>query len=501
MGKNKSFFRKPRFIIGDMCHAYDIDFGGMMFFDPIEKAYNIKEEYFLGDITHTDVIGYLPKSEDESPKGIIYRCYETGEPYYAKDVEEDPYYLKAREDMQSSFGVPIIADDHFIGTTVFESKEKDGFPEQTRKAIAKDLKEYRFEFTRLWFFLLSQLHLSYPFLIGSSYEWKQVTNLILQAAKNELPVYIYGERGSGKEAVANLIYHLSSRHPEGEMVSVDCGAIGETISAAELFGSKEGAYTDAVERLGLFGRAEEGMILLDEIAKLPHSIQRKLLRVLDPGEIRPVGADEAVPIDVRLICGTNERLEKAVKESRFLPDLYDRLRMMKIEVPPLKRWKDSIPDLIKIFQDQLEEKNRVEKVPFTRDAIYELQNYDYPGNCRELKRIIADLSIRKHNQEQIEMEDVEEYFKRYEPVFPSQQTQEQEEFTSAQGDSNGSIMGDELNWRDFDQSIHQVERDLVKTGLEETAGNVEQLASIWDVSEKTIYYRCSKHNLNPRDFS
>lgn len=233
----------------------------------------------------------------------------------------------------------------------------------------------------------------YKDLIGESADIERIKNLIDSVAKTDATVLITGETGVGKEVVARELY-ANSKRKNGPYVKVNCAAIPENLLESELFGYEKGAFTGAQqkEKLGLFEVANNGTILLDEIGEMPYRLQSKLLRVLQEMEIKKVGGTRSIKIDVRVLAATNENLQEQIKKGKFREDLYYRLNVIPIEIPPLRERKEDITILSHNFIgkfNKLYAKNKI----FQMDAIEMLENYNWPGNVRELENTIQRLVI------------------------------------------------------------------------------------------------------------
>ncbi len=241
--------------------------------------------------------------------------------------------------------------------------------------------------------LRSRLTTIYHFniLIGDSAPMIQIYRLIEKVAKTSSTVLISGESGTGKELVAKAIHAVSPRYKEN-FVSLNCAALPESLLESELFGYVKGAFTGATSnKKGLFEAAEKGTLLLDEISTMPHSMQSKLLRVLQEKEIRRVGGTSNIPVDVRIIAATNEKLDKKILEGTFREDLYYRISVIPIELPPLRDRKDDIPLLINHFLNEFRKENN-RNVDISNQSIDCLMNYSWPGNVRELENILKRLA-------------------------------------------------------------------------------------------------------------
>lgn len=229
-------------------------------------------------------------------------------------------------------------------------------------------------------------------LVGNTKKIKEIENLIPVVAKTDAAVLILGESGVGKEVLAKEIYSNSHRKDK-PFVTVNCAAIPENLLESEMFGYEKGAFTGAVKsKMGLFELANGGTILLDEIGTMPLSLQPKLLRVFQENEFRRVGGTKKIPLDVRIISATNENLFNLIKAGKFRQDLYYRLNVIPIKVPPLRERRDDIKFLCLKFLDEFNEKYGRNKV-LDEKALFYLEQYDWPGNIRELKNVIERLVI------------------------------------------------------------------------------------------------------------
>ena len=224
-------------------------------------------------------------------------------------------------------------------------------------------------------------------LIGDSAQMREVRDLIRRIAPLPGTVLIEGETGTGKELVARWLHTLSTRR--GAFVAVNCGAIAPELLESELFGHTKGAFTSAHQvREGLFVAARGGTLYLDEISEMPFSLQVKLLRVLEEGALRPVGSDQEIPVNVRVLASTQHDLPSLVHERRFREDLYFRLNVAQVNLPPLRDRLDDIAVLARHFMATLAENLGVETLPLESRAIGRMQQYPWPGNVRELKNFI-----------------------------------------------------------------------------------------------------------------
>jgi DNA-binding NtrC family response regulator len=231
-----------------------------------------------------------------------------------------------------------------------------------------------------------------PGIIGRSEAIRQVLSVLPRIAQTDSTVLITGESGTGKELIARAI-SAASRRSDGPFISVNCAAFPEQLLENELFGAVKGAYTDAVPRKGLFEEADRGTFFLDEIGETPPPIQVKLLRVLEERSIRRLGDNRSIPVDVRLVAATNQNLEELIKTGRFRADLFYRLNVVPVRIPPLRQRVEDIPLLIAHFIDKYNQKNSKQVSGLTREAKALMMAYGWPGNVRELENVVQRMIV------------------------------------------------------------------------------------------------------------
>jgi DNA-binding NtrC family response regulator len=226
-------------------------------------------------------------------------------------------------------------------------------------------------------------------MIGISRALQEVFKLVGRVARSDAPVLIAGESGTGKELVAKAVHEYSPRRQK-EMITINCGAIPENLLESELFGHEKGSFTGAIaRRAGRFEQADGGTLFLDEIGDMPLSIQVKLLRVLQDGSYSRVGANETLTTDVRIVAATHKNLTDEVAAGRFREDLYYRLNVVEIKIPPLRERLEDIPLLAEFFLQRITRKNGMARIRISAEAIATLQSHHWPGNVRELENTIA----------------------------------------------------------------------------------------------------------------
>lgn len=244
-------------------------------------------------------------------------------------------------------------------------------------------------------------------MIGSSPALADVKETIEKVAPTDARVLINGENGTGKELVANQIHEQSQRNA-GPMVEVNCAAIPSELIESELFGHEKGSFTSAIkQRIGKFEQANGGTLFLDEIGDMPLAAQAKVLRALQENKITRVGGDKDIKVDVRIIAATNKNLKEAIEKNEFREDLYHRISVIKIQVPPLRERKEDIPELVEKFLADIADDHGAKKKSIDQEALKSLQNYDWSGNIRELRNVVERLVIL--SGEQINAKDVKKY--------------------------------------------------------------------------------------------
>jgi len=303
-------------------------------------------------------------------------------------------------------------------------------------------------------------------LIGTSAAMDRVKDVIGKVAVADSPVLVEGESGTGKELVAAAIHRLSSR-AKGPFIPVNCSAIPPDLLESEFFGHVRGAFSGAVaDALGLFRSANEGTIFLDEIAELPPTLQVKLLRVLQEMQVRPVGSTRAYPVDVRVIAATNRNLEEAMTDGDFRQDLFYRLNVIRITLPPLRERREDIPALVNHFLRRFNRRFRRDVRAITPEALEALSAYEFPGNVRELENLL-ERAFAMGAREQITLADL-----------PSLTV---------------SIPGVLASAARPLPTLADVEKDLILKALAMNNNDKEEAARTLGISRRTIYRRLKEY--------
>lgn len=366
-------------------------------------------------------------------------------------------------------------------------------------------------------------------LVGKSIQLKQIAESALQVAPTNITVLITGESGTGKELVARAI-HTNSLRKDKPFVAASVGALAEGVVESELFGHEKGAFTGAVSRRqGLFETANGGTIFLDEIAEFKPSTQVKLLRVLEERSFMRVGGSLDVKVDVRVIAATNQNLEQKVREGTFRSDLYFRLAVVKIDVPPLRERPKDILILVHSFIDKLNEQSARKITGISDEALELLIEYHWPGNVRELRNLLESMLALAPDRS-IEAGDVKKYIdkqveaNRQLPVVTGKSVETAEHELLLQAiltlraeiinlretllgrrelrpehkiEPEGSFWAGPIKEAEIfeDFSVEEMEKDLIQKALAYTRGNRKKAAQLLGIGERTLYRKLDKYKL------
>jgi DNA-binding NtrC family response regulator len=305
-----------------------------------------------------------------------------------------------------------------------------------------------------------------PFnFIHNSRQLQDILELIRKIAPTDSPVFIQGESGTGKELVANTIWHYSKRN-SSPLVALNCATLSENLIESEIFGHEKGAFTSAYQtKHGIVEVADKGTLFLDEIGEMPLGLQAKLLRFLDSGEFRRVGSNRPLQVDVRIIAATNKNLVDLVKEGTFREDLFYRLNVINITIPPLRERREDIPELAHCFLEKYGRKLSKPISSFTSGAIDRLNRYSWPGNVRELENVV-ERAVILCDGGKIAPEDLSI------PVDVSSKVK------SAQ------------------PSLEEWEREYILRVLNEAGGNQSRASQILGIDRKTLYLKLKKYGIN-----
>jgi transcriptional regulator with PAS, ATPase and Fis domain len=296
-------------------------------------------------------------------------------------------------------------------------------------------------------------------MVGESPAMQRIIDLVARVADSPVSVMIRGESGTGKEMVARLL-HGNSRRRDKPFVAINCAAFPETLLESELFGIERGVATGVEARPGKFEVAQGGTVFLDEIGDIPLTLQAKLLRVLQEREIEKLGGRRRIPVDVRILAATHRPLEEMIERGEFRQDLYYRLKVVEIYLPPLRERKEDIPRLVRYFLDKYGQREGLHDVRISHEALQKILRYPFPGNVRELENLIEG-ALALTVDPVIDVGDL--------LLMPP-------------GHEQGGVSLPE----DF-PDLRELERRYIARVLEHTGGNMAQAARILGVDRKTLY--------------
>ncbi len=313
-------------------------------------------------------------------------------------------------------------------------------------------------------------------LVWTGAEMRRVMAQIERVAASESRVCIYGETGTGKELVARTL-HEKSHRAAGPFVTLNCAAVPSELIESELFGHEKGSFTGAAQRhTGKFEQAHRGTLFLDEIGDMPASMQAKLLRVLEEGEVERIGGDKPTAVDVRVVVATHRNLDELVESGGFRRDLYHRVMVFPVELPPLRQRQEDLPVLVEHFARQVSAQNGWKPVPFTDEAIDALKQYTWPGNIRELRNVVERLLLLAGTEIDAEAVGL---------ALPSlQRSRREQTLTSTSGPPAGS--------GPLAQRVQAFERAAVLAELDRNHRHITQTARALGLERSHLYKKCQQ---------
>jgi DNA-binding NtrC family response regulator len=309
-------------------------------------------------------------------------------------------------------------------------------------------------------------------VIGSSPMWRKICEMVEQVAPAKATVLITGESGTGKELIASLLHRLSSR-ADRPFVTLNAAALPATLLEAELFGYEKGAFTGAQQRKpGRFELADGGTLFLDEIGDMPPEVQAKLLRVLQDGTFERLGGTRTLQVDVRVVAATNKDLAQEVETQRFRMDLYYRLNVITLQLPPLRERREDIPLLVAHFLRKYAEQNHKEVTAIQQQALQRLEAYDWPGNVRELENVIERAVVLGPGPI-ISIAELPEHLQEKEPALPA---------------NNHFVLP-------LHATLADIERAAIVQALQQSGGNRQSAARALDIGVATLYRKLKAYRL------
>ncbi len=311
-------------------------------------------------------------------------------------------------------------------------------------------------------------------MLGKAPEFVSVLRSAQIVAATDVTVLVHGESGTGKELLGRALHDASPRR-SGPFIAINCAALPEQLVESELFGHRRGAFTGATENQpGRIRAATGGTLFLDEIGELPLAIQAKLLRFLENGECQAVGESQVERVDARIIAATNRDLYQQVRKGKFREDLYYRLNVVPLQLPPLRQRRDDIAPLLLAFSRELAARHRLDPPMFDKKVVQRLESYPWPGNIRELRNLCERMVILHHSKTI---------------------TQEMLPPELSNGSSNNAQASD-FSLPANGISLEELEREMINQALERTRGNRSRAARLLGLTRDTLLYRIKKHSLD-----
>ncbi|MEH7010886.1 sigma 54-interacting transcriptional regulator [Neobacillus niacini] len=377
---------------------------------------------------------------------------------------------------------PLIIDGELVGavgTVMFRNPEDWMEYKNKIQHLVEEVKYYK---TKAEKDVKSKYYFSN--LIGNSPSFTAVKKLAERVSSSQSAVLLLGESGTGKELFASAIHNNSTR-ASFPFVPINCASIPEHLLESELFGYDDGAFTGAKKggKKGHFQRANRGTIFLDEIGDMPLAMQSKLLRVLQEREILPVGGQKSIAVDVRIIAATHRNLEKMVEEGTFRQDLYYRLNVIKIEIPPLRERNGDVELIAINLLEKLERKFYRKGIKLSTEVVERLNQHKWQGNIRELENVL-ERSINVLDGDTIELAHLPLYLRDYEAVIIPEKSNENESVNIA-----------DMPVQSLKETLAQVEKQAILNALSVTNGNKQEAARLLEIGKTRFYEKCKIHDI------
>lgn len=410
----------------------------------------------------------------------MYRAMMYGVPIY---TAEQPLNAVGRTSIKiTSLSTPIKARGKIVGAIDLSCSEEIDI-DNDGDDVVKVCDEVLKAMSQMSGFQMEsgEAHYTLDDIITGNHKMIEMKELMIKAANCNLPVMIYGETGTGKELVAHAIHNLSERAKKPFVVQ-NCAAIPDNLLESILFGTSKGAFTGALDNTGLFELANGGTLFLDEINSMSIGLQAKLLRVLQEGMFRKVGALNVKHVDVRILTATNEDPMKLLKQGIIRQDIYYRLSVFNVDIPPLRNRKDDVPLLINYFVSKYNKKFGKNITYVSKKVITNLMRYDWPGNVRELESLIAyGISVVDEDTSKLECKNIEKKFELMTEFSKIKEKELAEEVTNTK--------------RPLTELVSNYERNLIEKVLQETESNITAAAKILNLPRQTLSRKIKEYNL------
>ncbi|MCC6336086.1 MAG: sigma-54-dependent Fis family transcriptional regulator [Myxococcales bacterium] len=455
--------------------------GAVFLWDAKQKGLTVDFHLVEGVIVTLPGSGIVLKPRhDGRPNGIALACFEQNSPYLCNDTAVDPNYARYFLDVGAVLAVPIPWQGKPMGVLSVSARKAQAFDYQHVQAL-EEVAAASAKFLRRAQLARASRDQGRPFVIkGLSPAWLEVERRIEQVSPTEAPVLVTGESGTGKDLVSRAI-HFNSKRANKPFVTVNCAAIPETMLESVLFGHVKGAFTGATfDKVGEFQKADGGTLFLDELGELPLMLQAKVLRAIEQGEVTPLGSN-APPgrVDVRLISATNRDLAAMVRDGKFRDDLFFRVGVMTIELPPLRTYKDNLEILAQVFLQQAAQRHGRKVSLISPQAMALLHAYDFPGNMRELKNALEHAVIMAKG-EQIDPEALPKSIREKAPAVTP----------AARPEQRKSLAELREEW------LAPHEGRYLTQVLDECDGKVDAAAKAAGVNRVTFYRLMKKHGVS-----
>jgi len=477
-------------VLDILARSMDMMRGTITILDPVKDEINIEVAHGLSQTA-------MERGKYKLGEGITGRVIQTGKPIGIPKISEEPLFLnrtssrKSKQEEEFSFiCVPIQKGSQVIGAISvdrpfdpsYDLKDGEKLMSVVATMVARqviNLETIRLEKERLREEnrrLRSKLEEKYRIseIIGNSNKMREVFQMISQVSRSNATVLIRGESGTGKELVANAI-HFNSHRNKNPFVKVNCAALPANLIESELFGHEKGAFTGAIkQKLGKFELANKGTIFLDEIGAIDLGLQADLLRVLQEKEFERVGGHRTIKVDVRIIAATNKNLEQAVEDGSFRGDLYYRLNVFPIYMPPLRERKTDVLLLADYFLEKYARENRKQIQRFSTPAIDMLMSYHWPGNVRELENCIERAVLL-----------CEEGVIHGYHLPPTLQT----------GTESNTLPKHSL-----EDAVANLEREMIIDALKNTRGNISEASRLLETPVRKFSYKAQRYGVDYRKY-
>jgi len=453
-------------IIKEAVHVVDAGGRSIIYNQAMANLEETRREEVLGTL-FADTFSNIPKEESTMLNTLRYgkatmNKQQTYLNKYGKEITTVNSTVPVTIDGKIVAAVEIardITDIKNLSNTILELQEESIKPKKTEHQGIK--------------------HYNFTDIIGEDTEFVKLVDSAKKASQNKASVFIYGETGTGKELFAQSIHYDGSRKNK-PFLAQNCAALPASLLEGILFGTAKGGFTGAVDRAGLFEQANGGTLLLDEISAMPYDLQSKLLRVLQEDYIRRLGGMKDVPVDVRIIATVNEKPEILIEKGALRKDLYYRLGIVNLDLPPLRERREDIPVLAYRLLEKQSRRFKKKISGFSENALGKLQSHDYPGNIRELENIIIAAVSMADEESLLDAEHI---------ILPAALYQKPGKKEMAARYNNGI---EKMKGTSLSGHLDIIEKELIREAMEKTKGNVSRAADMLGISRQLLQHKLKK---------